>query len=175
MPGIWSFHPDHRRGPGEQRQLRRRKRITTEGRGPCNVEADSAGHAYANLVVERNVKQYRTSRIHGLGPDRPRRDRILRHLDARSSPTRGTPTSMSTRAARSPSTTTNRLAESQKFGERLDGASSRGVAINAANGHVYATSGNNIVEFGLDAAAVPAGRVACGPAWRPTSRLPQLG
>ncbi len=144
MQGIRRLHPESG-GPVSNANYGPETSITTEGVNPCNVEADSVGHAYAKAYGSNTVKQYAKSEF---GPGAPL--------------VTGKVISASSTAIQSDAENGDMYVDEgnqiavyddetgaliQKFGAG-EISSSKGVAINAASKRVYATSGGNIVEFG---------------------------
>jgi hypothetical protein len=143
--GVRRFHPTSGAGPISNASYGPETSINTEGLSPCKVEADSAGHVYARDYFTEVVKQYPDSQFATTPPV----------IDG--SIASGTATALQSDAENGDLYVDEggQLARYsaagvliQKFGSGAI-ASSKGVAINAASKHVYATSGANIVEFGV--------------------------
>jgi hypothetical protein len=144
MPGIWSFHPESG-GPVSNASYAAPKKIVTEGVAPCNVEADSAGHAYAKAYGSNNVKQYAKSEFSPAGPIVS--GKIISGTSTAIQSEPGSADLYVDEGGQIAVYDDETGALIQRFGAGSI-ASSKGVAIDASDGHVYATSGNNIVEFG---------------------------
>jgi hypothetical protein len=119
-----------------------------EGRGmsPCNIGVDKAGHVFASDYFSHELASYQASDFLPLTGEKD-----------------GLPLGMTVQAVTTDPASNDLYADEgtqlvrfdssgkplQKFGSEVL-VGSRGVAINAATQHVYATSGTSVVEFGVD-------------------------
>jgi hypothetical protein len=120
--------------------------IITQGLRPCQVGADTAGHAFASAWANGPLKSYKDSEFAPVPTESPGT-----LVDSSSS---GVMTDRATgdlyvdeRTQIAQYSASGSLI--QKFGSGEIGSNSRGVAVNSNTGRVYATNGNSIVEFGV--------------------------
>jgi hypothetical protein len=122
--------------------------VSTIGLSPCHVAADSLGQVYAAGATTGPVRKFQDSEFAAIPPA-----------------VQGVPvTSVGTDLVVDPTTDdlyvdeANQIARFdstgaliQKFGSGAVGTNSRGVAIDGATGHVFATNGgNSVVKFGVE-------------------------
>lgn len=144
---VWRFEPTSATTPVTNANYVKTG-IVTQGMEPCNVAADSLGNVYASAQTTGPAKRFSASEFEAVPPS-----------------VSGTEVDALSRAMSvDPETNDLYINEGsqirrfdssgnliQTFGspESL-GANSRGVAVNAENGHVYAPVGPSIVEFGIE-------------------------
>ena len=139
---------------------------------PCQVAADTAGNVYASNWSNGPTKKFQAADFTGAGPTKegvgvasissgiyadPETDDI--YIDERKQIGRYD--------------SAGNLIQTIGNAESL-GTNSRGVAINATTGHIYASRSPAVVEFGFEEVPVPTDRQPGRGPRRPRLRNPQL-
>ena len=145
--GIWRLAPTSGTTPVTEANYTKTS-IHTQGMNPCQVGADTAGNVYASNWSNGPTKKFQASDFSGGAPSKegvgmasnssgmyadPATDDI--YIDERSQIGRFD--------------SSGNLIQTIGSAESL-GANSRGVAINAATGHIYASRSPAVVEFGSE-------------------------
>jgi hypothetical protein len=147
LPGIRRLEPTSGTTPVSAANYAETS-IKTQGVNPCQVAADTSGHAYASSWSNGPTKRYNASEFEAGSPSVPGvalapvssglytdPETDLAYVDER-----------------------NQIGVYDPAGNLLQtvgnsetvGTNSRGVAVSDTNGHVYATKGNAVVEFGIE-------------------------